>query len=62
VQKDIRFYFSAGGFSSKEYLLKVFPNPSINNFKVNIIPPTYTSIKEFTLKTLGTWLFLKEVK
>ena len=53
VQKDIRFYFSAGGFSSKEYLLKVFPNPSINNFNVNIIPPKYTSIKEFTLKNTG---------
>ncbi|MFZ5553920.1 MAG: DUF4175 family protein [Bacteroidota bacterium] len=44
LQKDITFRFSADGFYSKEYTLKVLPNPALINFEVQLDYPRYTGM------------------
>ncbi len=40
-QENIRFQFSAAGYLSKEYELKVLPKPTLLNFDLELIYPEY---------------------
>lgn len=41
LQKDKRFYFSGGGFSSATYELKVIPRPGILSISASLVYPAY---------------------
>ena len=53
VQKDIHFHFSANGFSSKEYVLKVAAKPVIKQYVVEAKYPPYTGKQNETLVNAG---------
>jgi hypothetical protein len=41
LQKNTNFNFSAAGFDSKEYEIKVLPKPVVNQFSAQLIYPAY---------------------
>lgn len=53
LQKDISFYFSANGFNSNQFTLKVLPKPIINSFEVALDYPAYTGKQDEVLKNIG---------
>ena len=53
LNNTIRLYFSAAGFHSREYSVKVLPAPLLKEFLVEVIPPAYTGIEKFNLKNSG---------
>ncbi len=53
INKNFDFYFSAQGFKSKIYNVKVLPSPNILNFTLNAKTPIYTNKKNITLKNSG---------
>lgn len=52
-EHDVNFNFSAAGFESEQYTLKVIPNPTLVNFNVNLHYPAYTGRKDETLHNTG---------
>ncbi len=57
LQKDANFYFTANGFNSKGFTLKVIAKPMITNFEVQLDFPAYTGREEETLKNIGDLTF-----
>lgn len=57
LQKDINLFFTANGFNSKGFSLKVIPKPMITNFEVQLDFPAYTGRQEETLKNIGDLTF-----
>lgn len=53
VQSEKSFRFSADGFTSKEYILKVLPNPIVLNFDAELKFPAYTGKKNETVRNTG---------
>ncbi|MEN9340316.1 MAG: hypothetical protein RIQ62_1628, partial [Bacteroidota bacterium] len=53
VSKSIAFDFSAAGFNSEGYTLKVLPKPMIKQFKVSVDYPEYTGRKDEILDNIG---------
>ena len=53
VQKEKRFRFFADGFTSKEYVLSVIPNPIVLNFDAELRYPAYTGKKNETVRNTG---------
>ncbi len=53
VARDIRFRFSADGYTSKEYVLKALPNPSLLSFEVQLDFPKYTGIAPKVISNSG---------
>lgn len=53
VQAEKTFRFSADGFVSKEYILKVLPNPIVLNFDAELKYPAYTGKKNETVRNTG---------
>lgn len=53
VQGEKTFRFSADGFTSKEYILKVLPNPIVLNFDAELKYPAYTGKKNETVRNTG---------
>ncbi|MDD5569631.1 MAG: hypothetical protein PHD97_00570, partial [Bacteroidales bacterium] len=66
--KNIKFKFTADGYESREYELKVLPNPIVLNFQIYLNYPKYLNKKAETLNNTGdllipegtkvTWKFL----
>lgn len=53
VQKEKSFRLSADGFTSKEYVLNVLPNPIVLNFDAELKYPAYTGKKNETVHNTG---------
>jgi hypothetical protein len=53
VARETRFRFLADGYSSKEFVLKVLPNPSLLSFEVQLDFPRYTGIASKRLSNSG---------
>lgn len=53
VHQSRRFSLQAAGVSSEEYLLNVFPRPSVVNFRVTLSYPSYTGRQVETLENEG---------
>jgi len=53
VNSDFVFYLDADNFKSDMYKLTVQPSPSILNFNLQIIPPSYTGKQAFSIKNSG---------
>lgn len=53
VQSEKSFRFFADGFTSKEYILKVLPNPIVLNFDAELKYPAYTGKKNETVRNTG---------
>jgi hypothetical protein len=53
VQKDMNLNFSANGFMSKPYALKVLPRPTLQKFDVQLEYPAYLGKKTETLQNTG---------
>jgi len=70
VQKDMSLQFSANGFNSRPYALKVLPKPSLQKFEVALKYPSYLGKKDDLLQNTGditipagtvvTWKFYTE--
>jgi hypothetical protein len=52
-QKDINFFFSAEGFRSKDYSLKVLLKPIILKFNTDLKYPAYLNKKDESLQNIG---------
>lgn len=52
-QSDIAFHFSAAGFRSKDYELKVLPKPIIVAFKTDLTYPAYVGRKNESIQNIG---------
>mgnify|MGYP006118231919 CR=1 FL=1 len=53
LYENKKFTIHGGGYTSKEFIIKVIPTPSIRDVKTNIIYPKYTLIKNTTVNSLG---------
>lgn len=53
LQKDVKFYFEANGFRSKEYILEISEKPMITKFEVKLNYPKYLENKNIILKNTG---------
>ncbi|MDP4281008.1 MAG: hypothetical protein Q8867_02560 [Bacteroidota bacterium] len=53
LQKTLKFRLSAGKFKSQEYVLNVFPKPTILNFDVALSYPKYTKRNDEILENTG---------
>lgn len=47
INKSFKFLFKADDFFSKPYTVKVLSTPKLNNFYVDVIPPSYTNLKAY---------------
>ncbi len=56
LNNSFNFYFTAAGYKSKVYQVKVLPSPGISKFQVKVVPPAYTAKKIFTLENTGDLL------
>ncbi|MEO6166303.1 MAG: DUF4175 family protein [Chitinophagales bacterium] len=52
-QKDADFYFSAAGFRSKDFVLKVLPKPIIIRFGTDLNYPAYTGKRNESVQNIG---------
>jgi hypothetical protein len=53
LQKDIPLVFTANGFNSRPYTLKVLPKPVLQKFDVALSYPAYLNKKDETLHNVG---------
>lgn len=53
INKEFNFSFYADGFYSDSYVVNVLPAPSILDYTVSAVPPSYTHKSSFTLKNKG---------
>ena len=53
VEASSKFRLESTGFLSDEYSIDIVPRPIISSFDIDVIPPSYTGIKPFTLKSTG---------
>lgn len=53
VAKDMKFFFSASGFSSKPYELEVLKKPNIVGFDVRVDYPAYTGLLDERITNIG---------
>jgi hypothetical protein len=53
VQHDLQFYFSAAGYNSDEYSVRVLKKPVIANFTTDLSYPGYTQKKNERIKNTG---------
>lgn len=53
VSKEIKFSFSAAGFSSEEHRIQIVHKPVIRQFKVSVDYPEYTGRKDEILDNIG---------
>ena len=53
VQQNQDFVFTAAGFNSKSYELKVLPKPMLMKFDIQLSYPTYLNKKNETVSNLG---------
>lgn len=53
IQKNISLSFSANGYESKTYEIKVKPKPILVNIKAKIIPPAYTKLQPTIVTSLN---------
>ncbi|MFO0321844.1 MAG: DUF4175 family protein [Bacteroidota bacterium] len=53
IQKNTEFNFSAAGFNSKPYELKVLPKPVLINFKAELNFPSYLNKKNEVVSNVG---------
>ena len=53
VHSDINFHFSAGGYESKNYLIKSLLQPKVVSIEIDVIPPKYTNKERETINNTG---------
>ncbi len=53
LSRNTDFYFSASGFNSKEYELKILPRPSLLDFSIQLEYPKYLGKQDQTLSKTG---------
>ncbi len=53
LTSDHHFFFSDGEYQSLTYNIKVLPNPTLVNFKVNLIYPAYINKKPEVIHNIG---------
>lgn len=53
VRNEVSFRLFADGFYSKQQALKVMPTPSVIQFDVNLVYPSYLSLKDEKLTSIG---------
>ncbi len=53
VQENIKFHFTANGFSSNEFELVAIPKPTMVDFKINLSYPAYLGRKNETVNNTG---------
>ncbi len=53
VNNDVDFRFTDMEFTTNKYKIKVLPSPSIVDFNIEVISPSYTQIPNFTIKDIG---------
>ena len=53
LQRDIDIRFSAGGFDSKVYHIRVLPRPTLISIQASLIYPTYLGRKPETIENAG---------
>lgn len=53
IEENTVFRLESLGFLSDEYIIDIIPRPIITSFDVDIIPPTYTGFKPFSLHNTG---------
>ena len=53
LQKSENFRFEAGKFKSEEYLIKVYPKPTILSFEINLVYPPYLNRKNEVFTNTG---------
>lgn len=56
LQKTEAFSFEAGGFRTEDYKLEVVARPSLTQFSIQLLYPSYTGKKKETLKNNGNLL------
>ncbi|MBY5958146.1 DUF4175 domain-containing protein [Membranicola marinus] len=56
VGNDTRFFFSANGFSSVPYEIKILKKPSLARMKIDLDFPDYTGIKDKSLLNEGDFI------
>ncbi|MBN1198696.1 MAG: hypothetical protein JXA23_05035 [Bacteroidales bacterium] len=59
LQRETSFRISANRYLSQEYLIKVFPRPTILSFKVILTFPSYTGKKSEEMENVGDLAVLK---
>jgi hypothetical protein len=53
IEASAKFRLESTGFMSDEYSIDIVPRPIISSFDIDIIPPSYTGVKPFSLKNTG---------
>ena len=53
INNSFLFYFSADNYFSEQYRISVVPVPVMGNFEVEVIPPSYTDLKNETFSNVG---------
>ena len=62
LQANLKFYFSANGFTSAEYELKVLSKPTLTDFSIQLDYPNYTGKKDEVVKNIGDLLIPQGTK
>ncbi|MBK6267147.1 hypothetical protein JKA74_19035 [Marivirga sp. S37H4] len=52
-QEDINFHFEGAGFSSKNYILKVYERPAVQNMAIELVYPAYTGTRRERIENSG---------
>ncbi|MBO7277205.1 MAG: DUF4175 family protein [Bacteroidales bacterium] len=53
IQKSTQIFFSANGYNSKHYIIRVKPKPIIVNIKAKIYPPAYTNLQPIVVSSMN---------
>jgi hypothetical protein len=53
VNNSFDFNFLADNYKSKQFTLNVLPSPVLKNFKMSVVPPSYTGIDPFVINNTG---------
>lgn len=53
VEENTTFRFESLGFLSDEYSIDIIPRPMITSFDIEVVPPSYTGVKSFSLQNTG---------
>ncbi len=53
INNSFAFYFKAENFHSKQCRIEIMPVPSVLNFSVEVIPPSYTGLSKQSFSNIG---------
>lgn len=53
LQKDERFYFEAAGYTSPDYILRLFSRPNLKTFDIEAVYPAYLNKSPLVLSNAG---------